>query len=142
MMTPDRSVAPDVMAMNLVPYMRFLQDKDVTFTITYRLKSVEKDGADLRASIGTDYSDLRKECCYEQIVVNQGTIPLDELYFELNPSVSNLGAVDHDALITGLPQSQADNPAGQLQLFRIGDAVHARNTHAAIYDTLRLMKDI
>jgi hypothetical protein len=43
-MTPDRSFAPDVMAMNLVPYMRSLQDKDVTFTVTYRLTSVERDG--------------------------------------------------------------------------------------------------
>ena len=41
-MTPDRSFAPDVMAMNLVPYMRALQDKDVRFTVTYRLKSVRR----------------------------------------------------------------------------------------------------
>jgi hypothetical protein len=34
------------------------------------------------------------------------------------------------------------NPAGTYQLFRIGDAVSARNTHAAIYDALRLVKDI
>ena len=27
-------------------------------------------------------------------------------------------------------------------LFRIGDAVAARNTHAAIYDALRLAKDL
>ena len=36
-MTPDRTFAPDIMAMNLVPYMRSLQDKDVTFTVTRRL---------------------------------------------------------------------------------------------------------
>jgi hypothetical protein len=48
-MTPDRSFAPDVMAMNLVPYMRSLQDKDVTFTVTYRLTSVERDGNRLKA---------------------------------------------------------------------------------------------
>ncbi len=36
-MTPDRVFAPDIMAMNLVPYMRSLQDKDVTFTVTRRL---------------------------------------------------------------------------------------------------------
>jgi hypothetical protein len=28
------------------------------------------------------------------------------------------------------------------QLFRIGDAIAARNTHAAIYDALRLVKEI
>jgi len=34
------------------------------------------------------------------------------------------------------------NPEGAFALYRIGDAVSARNTHAAIYDALRLMKDI
>jgi hypothetical protein len=31
---------------------------------------------------------------------------------------------------------------GGLRLFRVGDAVAARNIHAGIYDSLRLMKDI
>ncbi|NBT51091.1 MAG: N-methylproline demethylase, partial [Marivivens sp.] len=35
--TPDRSFAPEVMAMNLVPYMRNLQKRDTTFTVTWRL---------------------------------------------------------------------------------------------------------
>ena len=30
----------------------------------------------------------------------------------------------------------------KFELCRIGDTVSARNTHAAIYDALRLMKDI
>jgi hypothetical protein len=45
-------------------------------------------------------------------------------------------------LIAGLPQNLANNPEGTYQLFRIGDAVSARNTHAAIYDALRLVKDV
>jgi 2,4-dienoyl-CoA reductase-like NADH-dependent reductase (Old Yellow Enzyme family)/thioredoxin reductase len=141
-MTPDRSFAPEVMAMNLVPYMRSMQDKNVTFTVTYRLKSVEKHGDHLTAIIGSDYSDLIKQRSFDQIIVNHGTIPMDELYFELKQQSSNQGAVDQDALIAGEPQSLNTNPDGKFQLFRIGDAVSARNTHAAIYDALRLMKDI
>ncbi len=141
-MTPDRSFAPEVMAMNLVPYMRSMQDKKVTFTVTYRLKSVVKEGGRLIASIGSDYSDLRIQRDFDQIIVNHGTLPLDDLYFELKADSSNLGAVDYDALITGKPQLLNENPTGKFQLFRIGDAVSARNTHAAIYDALRLMKDI
>ena len=141
-MTPDRSFAPEVMAMNLVPYMRSMQDKNVTFTVTYRLKSVVKEGDRLTASIGSDYSDLRIERNFDQVIVNHGTIPLDDLYFELKADSCNLGAVDYDALIAGKPQLLNENPAGKFQLFRIGDAVSARNTHAAIYDALRLMKDI
>lgn len=141
-MTPDRSFAPDVMAMNLVPYMRSMQEKDVTFTVTYRLKDVERDGNRLRAKIGTDYSDLIKEKSYDQIVVNHGTIPMDEIYFDLKPMSLNFGELDHQAFIDGEPQRIATNADGKFQLFRIGDAVAARNTHAAIYDALRLAKDL
>ena len=141
-MTPDRTFSPDIMAMNLVPYMRSLQDKDVTFTVTRRLLDVERNGNKLMATIGTDYSDHTDKKEYDQVVVNYGTLPLDELYLDLKPSSSNGGAVDHDALIAGAVQTVVRNEAGSFQLFRIGDAVSARNTHAAIYDALRLVKDI
>ena len=141
-MTPDRVFAPDIMAMNLVPYMRVLQDKDVTFTVTRRLLSVQRDGNKLTATIGTDYSDYTHQAEYDQVVINYGTLPLDDLYFDLKPLSSNQGAVDHEALIEGQAQTINRNPDGGFQLFRIGDAVSARNTHAAIFDALRLMKDI
>ncbi|PJF10159.1 NADH:flavin oxidoreductase [Pseudorhodobacter sp. MZDSW-24AT] len=140
-MTPDRSFAPEVMGMNLVPYMRALQDKPVTFTVTYRLRGVRREGNHLRAVIGSDYMDIVKERSFDQIVVNHGTQPLADLYFELKPQAQNLGAIDYDALIAGLPQPQGHGPAGFV-LYRIGDAVAARNTHAAIFDALRLTKDL
>ncbi|WP_404405181.1 FAD-dependent oxidoreductase [Pelagibacterium halotolerans] len=141
-MTPDRSFAPEVMAMNLTPYMRALQNKEVTFTVTYRLEAVEKDGNQLIAYVGSDYGGVSKQRTFDQIVVNHGTVPLDEIYFDLKPASTNLGEVSYEQLIAGVPQSVIRNPDGGFQLFRIGDAVSARNTHAAIYDALRLMKDI
>jgi len=141
-MTPDRTFSPDVMAMNLVPYMRSLQDKDVTFTVTRRLMDVARSGNKLTAVIGTDYSEHTYSADVDQVVVNYGTLPLDDLYFDLKPSSTNLGEVDYDALIAGVPQSVHHNENGTFKLFRIGDAVSARNTHAAIYDALRLVKDI
>lgn len=140
-MTPDRAFAPEVMAMNLVPYMRALQDKKVTFTVTYRLSGVKKTGNQLTAVIDSDYMDLGQERNFDQIIVNHGTAPLDDIYFDLKPQSENLGAVDYEALIAGKPQTVNGGPKG-FKLFRIGDAVESRNTHAAIYDALRLMKDI
>jgi hypothetical protein len=141
-MTPDRSFAPDVMAMNLVPYMRALQARDTVFTVTWRLRGVRRDGNRLMAAIGSDYMDAVQERSFDQVVVNHGTMPLDDLYFALRPLSSNLGEVDQAALIEGRAQAIRTNPGGAFQLFRIGDAVSARNTHAAIYDALRLMKDL
>ena len=137
-MTPDRTFSPDIMSMNLSPYMRALQKLDVRFTVTYRLHAVERDGNRLKAIIGTDYSAHREERHFDQIVVNHGTLPLDELYFSLKEQSDNRGETDPDALLAGRAQ-----PVGRgFALYRIGDAVAARNTHAAIYDALRLVKDL
>jgi 2,4-dienoyl-CoA reductase-like NADH-dependent reductase (Old Yellow Enzyme family)/thioredoxin reductase len=141
-MTPDRSFAPEVMAMNLVPYMRSLQKLDVTFTVTFRLEAAERNGNQIVASVGSDYGGVSKQRVVDQIVVNHGTIPLDDLYFDLKPLSSNLGETSYDQLLSGERQSVVRNVEGTFQLFRIGDAVAARNTHAAIYDGLRIAKDL
>ena len=140
--TPDRSFSPEIMAMNLVPYMRNLQKRNTTFTVTWRLLSVAREGNQLRATLGSDYGDFTRERLVDQVIVNHGTRPLDELYFELKPQSQNLGEVDYDALIEGRDQHVHRNPDSRFRLFRIGDAVAARNTHAAIYDALRLVKDL
>ncbi|WP_456388914.1 hypothetical protein [Profundibacter sp.] len=48
----------------------------------------------------------------------------------------------HEALTNGEPQTIVRNAGSTFQRFCIGDTVSARNTHAAIYDALRLVKDI
>ncbi len=138
-MTPDRSFAPEVMGLNLAPYMRSLQGEKVTFTVTYRLKSVKSLGNALRATIGSDYKEIELDREVDQVVVNHGTTPLDDLYFELKPKSSNLGSVNYDALINCEPQIESRG-TGNFQLFRIGDAVESRNTHAAIFDANRLLR--
>jgi hypothetical protein len=75
----------------------------------------------------------------DQVVVENATLPLADLYFELKPLSGNRGRVDYDALVAG--KEQADGSPGSFRLYRIGDAVASRNIHAAIYDALRLCKN-
>ena len=110
--------------------------------MTYRLEAAERVGNQLLARVGSDYGGVTAHRTVDQIVVNHGTVPLDELYFALKPQSRNLGAVDYDALIAGRAQHADTDLAGRFTLFRIGDAVAARNTHAAVYDALRLVKDL
>ena len=140
--TPERSLAPDIGGTNLTPYMRKLLPHDVRFTPCRRVLSATRDGDRIRARLGSDYGDFGCERLVDQVVVENGTRPLDEVYFALKPLSKNLGAVDYDALIEGRKQSLEKNTAGQFELFRIGDAVASRNIHAAIYDALRLVKNI
>ncbi len=75
-------------------------------------------------------------------MVEHGSTPVDELYFALKAGSVNLGEIDYGALLANRPQAIVRSPPGRYRLFRIGDAVSSRNIHAAVYDAIRLMKDI
>ncbi|TQV75866.1 NADH:flavin oxidoreductase [Denitrobaculum tricleocarpae] len=136
--TPERSVAPEIGGTNSPIYLKAFSECGVKITLTERLTAVRRDGNRLAATLFNEYSKTSQERLVDQVVVEHGTLPLDELYFELKPDSVNQGAVDYDALITMQPQALAANPDGSYQLFRVGDAVSSRNIHAAIYDSLRL----
>ena len=140
--SPERFFAPEIGGLNHVAYARCFQEHGVRLTINTRLLSVRRAGNRLLALLGSDYSERTEERVVDQVVVEHGTLPLDELYFALKASSSNRGEVDYQALIAGRPQLVVNNPDGRFQLFRVGDAVSSRNIHAAIYDALRLCKDL
>ena len=142
LVTPERFFAPEVGGLNHVPYARALSKADARVSINSRLFSVRRDGDELVARVGSDYSEERHDRRVDQVVVEYGTVPSDELYFSLKGRSMNRGAVDYGALMEGRPQTLRTNDAGTFQLFRIGDAVTSRNIHAAIYDALRLCKDL
>jgi NADPH-dependent 2,4-dienoyl-CoA reductase/sulfur reductase-like enzyme len=135
--TADRSISPEVMGMSLTPYVRALQARGAVFTPTWRLAAVRRAGNALSAELGSDYGGARQQRTVDQVVVNNGTRPLDDLYLALRPLSSNAGEVDYAALAAGRPQAVRRNPEGRFRLFRIGDAVASRNIHAAVYDGLR-----
>jgi N-methyl-L-proline demethylase len=140
--TPERFFAPEIGGLNHVAYARCFQEHGVRITINSRLRAVRRAGNRLAALIGSDYAARTEERRVDQVVVEHGTLPLDELYFALKEQSTNRGEVDYRALIAGRPQAVVRNPGGRFRLFRIGDAVASRNIHAAIYDALRLCKDL
>ncbi len=140
--TPERFFAPAVGGLNHVAYARCFQRHGVDITINRRLRAVERQDDHVSAVIGSDFGDFIAVREVDQVVVEHGTTPLDALYHELRDGSRNGGETDYTALVAGSPQSVARNPAGRYQLFRIGDAVASRNIHTAIYDALRLVKDL
>lgn len=137
LVSPERFFAPEMGGMNHVPYMRAFQQRGVRVTINTRLLSVERNGNQLIAVLGSDYApDYREERMVNQVVVEHGTLPMDDLYRELKPLSRNGGAIDYDRLVNGGAIFPIRSE-GKFDLLRVGDAVHARNIHAAIYDGLR-----
>jgi 2,4-dienoyl-CoA reductase-like NADH-dependent reductase (Old Yellow Enzyme family)/pyruvate/2-oxoglutarate dehydrogenase complex dihydrolipoamide dehydrogenase (E3) component len=139
LVTPERMLAPLVGSMNSPAYLKAFAETDVRVTLAYRLTGVRRgeDGR-LVARLRSDYADVEVGRIVDTVVVEHGTLPNDQLYFDLLAGSSNRGEVDQQALIDVTPQQIRRNPAGRYQLFRIGDAVSSRNIHAAIYDALRL----
>ena len=136
--SPERFFAPEIGGLNHVAYAQIFQKHGVAITINRRLVAVRREAGQLAAVIGSDYGDLRETRLVDQVVVEHGTLPLDELYFALKDASINRGEVDYKALVAGAPQAITRNALGRYRLLRIGDAVQSRNVHAAIYDALRL----
>jgi NADPH-dependent 2,4-dienoyl-CoA reductase/sulfur reductase-like enzyme len=143
LMTPERMFAPDIGGLNAARYVKIFHEAGATITTMTRVRALKRQGNKIAATLWSPFTEADcGERLVDQVVIEHATKPLDELYFALKEQSSNRGEVDYQALIDGAPQTIATNPDGGFQLFRLGDAVAARNIHAAIYDALRLCKDL
>ncbi len=137
--TPERTFGVELGGMNHPPYAAAMQKAGARITLYTRLDAVRRAGNRLIATLVSDYDPgFREEREVDQVVVEHGTLPLDDLYFDLKPQSRNLGEVDYPALIAQRDPLPVRHPDGAFMLYRIGDAVASRNIHAAIYDALRM----
>ena len=142
MVTPDRMIAFEVGATNYPNYLRDVYRHGITLTPDLELTGVRRDGNRLTATFWNEYADTEVERTVDTVVVEHGTLPADEVYHELKAGSRNGGAVDLEALAQGRLVDVVSNPEGGYALYRVGDAVSSRNIHAAIYDSLRLCKNL
>lgn len=140
--TPERMLGADIGGMNHVPYARAFNETDTRITLNQHVLAVRPEAGRLCVELGSDHSAHRSVRHVDWVVADHGTAVNAGLYFELKPHSRNLGAVDYGALLGGEPQNVMRNPGGAFRLFRLGDAVSSRNIHAAIFDAVRLLKDI
>lgn len=139
---PDRRAFPDVGSSNAAAHLRKLYAQEVVLSPDLRLQEVYQEDNRLVAVLANEYSRRLEERVVDLVVSEQGTTPVDDLFHRLKVASRNHGEIDHRALLTGRPQTIAHNPEGAFMLFRLGDCLASRNIHAAIYDALRLCKDI
>jgi 2,4-dienoyl-CoA reductase-like NADH-dependent reductase (Old Yellow Enzyme family)/thioredoxin reductase len=138
LVTPERTVSPDVGAITASTYFEALAQAGVGITLLRRLREVRRAGTGLEVVLGVDGSPFRETRTCDAVVAEMGTEPVHELYDALVSRSTNLGAVDLQALLARDPQCLVGNDRGEFQLFRIGDAVAGRNVHAAMLDAARL----
>lgn len=122
-------------------YYRSLYQQEVIMTSDLMLEKVYREGSNLIAVLENEYTGQKEERVVDQIVIENGTRPDEALYYQLKSDSKNKGQIDIEALYDAKPQPSLSDSADGYLLYRIGDCVAQRNTHAAIYDALRLCKD-
>ncbi|MBS34456.1 MAG: N-methylproline demethylase [Thiotrichales bacterium] len=140
LVTPDRMAAAETGGMNWPIYLRRLHTAGVRITADTRLTGVKPSGNQFQVELTNAYGGGSETRAVDQVIVEHGTLPNDDLYFALKPLSSNSGVVDLEALISARPQPRGTNPNGGFELYRVGDAVSSRDIHAAMYDSLRLCR--
>lgn len=123
-------------------YYRSLYEREVVMTSDMMLEKVYAEGDKKVAVLENEYTGQKEERVVDQIVVENGTRPNEALYYELKADSVNKGQIDAEALFDSAAQPVLSEANSGMILWRLGDCVSQRNTHAAIYDALRLCKDL
>lgn len=132
----DPSVAPEMEHHSSITYRRALAERDVRVLLEYELVSVRmRDG---RREVVLRHLLTGREIreTHAHVIVEHGTVPVNDVFDELRPLSLNDGATDIESLLGAAPLHAP--PAAGFELHRIGDAVSSRSVHAAMLDALRL----
>ncbi|TCK23201.1 2,4-dienoyl-CoA reductase-like NADH-dependent reductase (Old Yellow Enzyme family) [Ancylobacter aquaticus] len=140
MVTHDVQIAQEVGTTNKPVHLRELYKLGVVMTANTELIEIYPEGNRLIAALRNTMTEAEEERVVDRVVVDYGTLPVDALFEALRGASVNDGETDLDALIEGRPQRWTGQPG--FALYRVGDAWTGRNIHAALYDSLRLCKDL
>jgi 2,4-dienoyl-CoA reductase-like NADH-dependent reductase (Old Yellow Enzyme family)/thioredoxin reductase len=138
LVTPERTISPDVGALTMAGYLQMLAEYDVTMTPAHRLVRIERADGRLKASFVVDGARRAIERYADTIVIEHGTLPVADLYDALVPASVNQGEIDTKELLSLSAQTSVHNPDGRFRIYRVGDAVCSRNIHTAVLDSFRL----
>jgi NADPH-dependent 2,4-dienoyl-CoA reductase/sulfur reductase-like enzyme len=127
---------------NYPVYLQHFYEKGIALTPDRRLEKVEMVGEQLRSTFANELTGQVEERLTDQVVVEHGTVPVDDLFEELKSESCNNGNIDLDKLLAGQAQNSSDVRTNGFELFRVGDAVSSRDIHCAILDSRRLCKDL
>ena len=115
-----------------------LYQRGIAVNLDLMLLGVRREGEQLVAIFRNDLTDESVEIETDQVVVERGTFPVDEVFLELMDGSVNGGVTDIEALLDTRTQPWERPVDGGYLLYRIGDAVSSRSVHAALLDAYRI----
>ena len=138
----DGSFGPEMTYSERVSWKQRQYELKIPVSLDLQLTSVRRDSNMLTAIFVNEMTGQSVEMQADQIVVERGTLPADEIFHELRGASENDGVTDLDCLLASKPQPRGKNPNGTYQLHRIGDAISSRNIYSAMLDAARLCNTI
>ena len=134
--TQDASIGMEAMRLEMTPFMKRFYSKDVKMQPDYDLVAARPHHNGVEVTLRNMHTSVEKTEVYDHLVVEAGTLPLDETFHDLRQEALNDGVTDIDRLIKAEPQPVITGDG--YHLYRIGDAAGSRDIHCAMLDALRL----
>ena len=135
----DAAPAAEMTYAERVIWKKRLYELGISCIPDQRLVAITRADNRLAACFANDVTGASATFLADQVVVEGGTLPVDDLFTELRADSGNDGVTDIDALVEDRPQPVARDG---FELHRIGDAAASRNIAAAILDAFRLVRRI
>ncbi len=139
----DGYLAAELTYSEKVVWKKRLYELGVETRFDHRLHAVAKKGNGLVAHMVNEVTAEPMNVVCDQVIIEHGTVPFDDLYKDLRGHSRNDGVTDLEALLNGEPQPTAEHRGpGKFLLYRIGDSVASRNIHSAVLDAYRLCQTL
>lgn len=136
--TPDDSLALEMSYIDKASYRKRIAELGIRSLLEQRLESVARRQNGLVATLRHELTGARSEVEVQQVVIENGTLPVAEVYDALRARSSNDGVTNIDFLLGQDATPPAAMMPGRFELHRIGDAVSSRDIYASIHEAYRL----
>lgn len=142
--TQDAAVGMEAMRLEISPFMKRFYERGVTLQTDHELVAANASDNKIAVTFRNMHTGTTSQAFFDHVVVEAGTLPNDELFYEMNEGAANKGVIDLDAMRDGRPQPVIETEDGDAgyQLYRIGDVAGSRDIHCALLDALRICATI
>jgi len=136
----DNQLAQELTYAERIIWKRRAYELGAQMHFDHQIEKVERRGNRLHVVFRNLATAQTVERVTDQLIVDHGTLPADDIYQALRGDATNAGVTDIDALLELREQPCTVNPGGTFELHRVGDAVASRNVQAAVLDSMRLCR--
>ena len=140
--TPDDALALEMPYTDKASFRKRISELGIRSIVDVRLQRVARQGNSLVATFRNELTGAESHIEALQVLIEHGTLPMDELYQDLRSHSSNDGVTDIHFMMGHGRTALVARASGSFDLHRIGDAVASRDVYSSIHEAYRLCSRI